>query len=250
MTPTISCIITVFNCEAYLGEALDSAFAQTRPPDEVIVVDDGSTDGTPAVAQGYGERVRYVRQPNRGPAGGRNRGIAMASGELIAFLDADDIWLPGKLARQVRHFAERPDLQASVTQLRNFWTEELRAEAEAMRDHALAAEALPGFVPQTLVARREVFGSVGLFDEALLIGEDTDWFLRASDLRIALEMVPEVLVLRRFHANNLTRTATVAQSKLPDIVWRSLQRRRASERPDTSSVSSPINNGTSGEAIS
>jgi len=202
-------------------------FAQTLPPTEVIVVDDGSTDGTWDVIERFGARVRYVHQDNQGPAAARNKGIALATGQLLAFLDADDLWLPQKLARQVRRFAERADLQVSVTQVRNFWVEELCAEAEAMRDHRLAAAALPGYVPQTMLARREVFARVGSFDETLRIGEDTDWFLRATDLGTAMELLPEVLVMRRFHRTNLTRAGTVLQSNLADAVWRSLQRRRA-----------------------
>ena len=227
MRDAISCIIPVFNGEAYLGEALESVFLQTLSPAEVIVVDDGSTDGTRDVIDRFGRRVRYVRQDNRGPAAARNRGIALANGPLLAFLDADDLWLPPKLDHQARRFAERRDLQVSVTQVRNFWIEELRAEANAMLDHRLAAVALPGYVPQTMLARREVFARVGPFDERLRIGEDTDWFLRVADLGTAVELLPEVLVMRRLHRTNLTRAGNVLQSNLADAVWRSLQRRRA-----------------------
>ncbi|MGD9509361.1 MAG: glycosyltransferase family 2 protein [Geminicoccaceae bacterium] len=227
MPVAISCVIPVFNGEAYLGEALDSVFAQTLPPTEVIVVDDGSTDGTREVIDRFGTRVRYVHQENRGPAAARNKGIALAIGELLAFLDADDLWLPRKLARQTQRLAERGDLQVSVTQVRNFWIEELRVEAEAMRDHRLAAAALPGYVPQTMLARREAFVRVGLFDETLRTGEDTDWFLRAADLGTMAELLPEVLVMRRFHRTNLTRVGNALRSNLADSVWRSLQRRRA-----------------------
>ena len=227
MPAAISCIIPVFNGEAFLGEALASVFAQTLLPAEVIVVDDGSTDGTRDVVDRFGERIRYVYQDNKGPAAARNKGIALATGSLLAFLDADDLWLPQKLARQVRRFAERGDLQVSVTQVRNFWIEELRAEANAMLDHRLAAVALPGYVPQTMLARREVFARVGPFDERLRIGEDTDWFLRATDLGIVMELIPEVLVRRRLHHTNLTRSGGELRSNLTDAVWRSLQRRRA-----------------------
>jgi glycosyltransferase involved in cell wall biosynthesis len=227
MAAAISCVIPVFNGEAYLGEALDSVFAQTLPPTEVIVVDDGSTDGTWDVVDRFGARVRYIRQDNQGPGAARNTGIALATGQLLAFLDADDLWLPQKLDRQVRRFAERADLQVSVTKVRNFWIEELRAEAEAMRDHRLSADALPGYVPQTMLARREVFARVGRFDETLRVGEDTDWFLRAADLGTEVELLPEVMVMRRFHRTNLTRAGNALQSNLADAVWRSLQRRRA-----------------------
>jgi glycosyltransferase involved in cell wall biosynthesis len=224
--PAISCVIPVFNGEAFLAEALDSVFAQTLAPDEVIVVDDGSTDGTQAVLRRYGDRVRYVHQQNKGPAAARNRGIGMARGDLFAFLDADDLWLPEKLVRQIACFAERPNLDVSLTQVRNFWIDELHAEMQSMQGHSLSVPALPGFVPQTMLARRRVFDRIGPFDEGLRIGEDTDWFLRATDGGAVLELVPQVLVLRRFHHSNLTRDASAVRNNLADAVWRSLRRRR------------------------
>src|SRR5690242_4967891 len=96
--PTVTCIVPVFNGERYLGEALDSIFAQGHQPLEVLVVDDGSTDGSAAVAKSYGDRVRYFFQPNAGPAAARNLGLEAARGEFIAFLDADDLWHRDKLA--------------------------------------------------------------------------------------------------------------------------------------------------------
>src|SRR5712692_4526575 len=93
----ISCIVPVFNGERYLGETLDSILAQTYRPLEIIVVDDGSTDGTPAVANGYSEFIRYLWQANAGEAAARDQGLKVAQGELMAFLDADDLWHPKKL---------------------------------------------------------------------------------------------------------------------------------------------------------
>ena len=102
MTPgLISCVIPVFNGERYLGEALESVLAQSYQPLEVIVVDDGSTDETAEVARRYGERVRYVWQPNAGETAARNLGLTAAHGEFIAFLDADDVWDSEKLERQI-----------------------------------------------------------------------------------------------------------------------------------------------------
>jgi glycosyltransferase involved in cell wall biosynthesis len=106
--PVVSVVIPAFNAARYLGEALDSVFGQTLTDLELVVVDDGSTDETPQVVQGYGSRVRYVRQPNAGVASARNRGVAESSGRYVAFLDADDVWLPGKLERQLEALAARP----------------------------------------------------------------------------------------------------------------------------------------------
>jgi len=227
----ISCIVPVFNGEAFIGEALESVFAQTLLPAEVIVVDDGSSDRTADVVRRFGKRVRYLRQQNAGPAAARNRGIEAASGELIAFLDADDLWLEEKLARQAQRFARRPELEISLTHVRNFWVAELRAEEERMQDHPLATSALPGYVTQAMMARRRVFETVGPFDEKLRVGEDTDWFLRASDCGAVLEVLPDVLVRRRFHEGNLSRQRAAIRDHLVDAVARSLRRRRSEVPP-------------------
>ena len=130
----ISCVIPCYNGERFLGAALDSVIAQTLPPAEIIVVDDGSTDGSTAdVAANYGSRVTYLRQDNAGPAAARNRGLACARGDFVAFLDADDLWHQDKLARQAVRFEARPELDISVTHLRAFWEFEVRHEQDALR---------------------------------------------------------------------------------------------------------------------
>jgi glycosyltransferase involved in cell wall biosynthesis len=106
----ISVVIPAYNRQRWLGRAIDSVLSQERPADEIIVVDDGSTDGTGQVASGYGKRIRYIRQDNAGPSAARNAGIAAATGNWIAFLDADDQWLPHKLRLQTEHLCRHPEL--------------------------------------------------------------------------------------------------------------------------------------------
>src|SRR5436305_4940478 len=107
---TVSVIIPAYNYARYIAEAIDGALAQTHAPLEVIVVDDESTDDTPRVLAGYGDRIRTIRQPNGGAAAARNTGMAAARGEYVAFLDADDVWLPRKLELQLQRFEADPDL--------------------------------------------------------------------------------------------------------------------------------------------
>jgi glycosyltransferase involved in cell wall biosynthesis len=123
----VSCIVPVYNGERYLAEALESILGQTYRSLEVIVVDDGSTDGTAAVLATYRQRITCLHQTNAGHAAARNRGLAVARGEFVAFLDADDLWHPEKLARQMARFQARPELDASVTHVQNFWMAELGA---------------------------------------------------------------------------------------------------------------------------
>src|SRR5579863_4931679 len=104
--PTVSVVIPTYNYARFLGQAIDSVLAQTCPVKEIIVVDDGSTDDTFNVLARYGPAVRALKQKNCGPAAARNRGVGIAGGDLIAFLDADDFWMPDKLAKQVRRLKE------------------------------------------------------------------------------------------------------------------------------------------------
>jgi len=226
----VSCIIPCYNAERFLGEAIESVIAQTLSPTEIIVIDDGSTDGSAAVAARYADRVKYLHQHNAGPAAARNRGVELSRGDFVAFLDADDLWHSEKLERQAARFAARPELEACVTHLTAFWEDEVRHEQEALQGHARTRSSLPGYVMQTMLAHRSAFAKTGTLNPALRFGEDTEWFIRARDAGVVLEMMSDVLVFRRFHANNLTRSRgnKVLKSGILEMVQSSLERRRQS----------------------
>jgi glycosyltransferase involved in cell wall biosynthesis len=229
--PLISCIVPVFNGERYLGESLDSILAQSYRPIEIIVVDDGSTDATREVVASYGDQVRYLWQPNAGPPRARNFGLLLAQGQFVAFLDADDLWQPDKLSLQMARFRERPELDLCVTYCQVFWIPELHEEEVRFRDHRLS-QPLPGYVTQTLLARRALFDTVGDFDTSRRVGDPADWFLRAAEQRAVMEILPEVLVYRRFHENNFSvesdtrRMRPSMQDAILQVVKASLDRRR------------------------
>ncbi len=201
---TVSCVIPARNAERYLAEAIDSVLGQTHPVREVIIVDDGSTDSTRAVAARYGPPVVLIRQPPMSIAAARNAGVGRAGGEFIAFLDADDLWLPAKLERQLARFRERPGTDISVTRFQNFWDPELRDEAERYAGHPLA-EPMSGYMPSVLLTRRELFERIGSFDERIPLGADTRWFVHALERGAVLDELDEVLVRRRLHATNDSR---------------------------------------------
>ena len=228
----ISCIIPVFNGERYLREAIDSILAQTHRPLEIIIVDDGSTDGTRAVVANYGDQVRYVWQPNSGPATARNLGLSRAAGEFVAFLDADDLWHAEKLARQMARFDARPELDFCVAHVQNFWIAELRDEEERFRNNRVA-KPLPGYVTGTLLARRRLFDTIGVFDTKLAHGDSTDWFLRASECGAVMELLPVVLSFRRLHQINRSRLlASRSRNEFLNIVKASLDQRRGKKIED------------------
>jgi glycosyltransferase involved in cell wall biosynthesis len=222
----VSCIVPVFNGERYLAEALDSILKQSYEPLEIIVADDGSTDGTREVVQRYGTRVRYLHQFNAGPVVARNLGLGAATGEFVAFLDADDLWHAEKLARQMARFDTRPELDVCVAHVQNFWVPELREEEERFRTHRLSRP-LPGYLTVTLLARRSLFEAVVPFNTALRHGDSADWFLRAAEHGAVIELLPDVLYYRRLHQTNRSRLlASNSRDEFLKIVKASIDRRR------------------------
>lgn len=223
MNPLVSVIVPVFNCERFLAEAVQSVLAQDYRPIEIIVIDDGSTDGSAAVASSF-PQVTLVRQENRGVAAARNAGLAAARGEVIAFIDADNIWLPGKLSREMRHFAGHPETGYTVCHLSTFVTPGDSAPLWFTADRQ--GKSAP-FCPGLLAARRSVFENVGGFDPRCRRGEDLDWFMRANEAGVHMEMFDEVLTMHRIHSSSLTADRAQTRRSLFEVAKLSLERRRA-----------------------
>jgi len=179
----VSAVIPCYNYGRFLGEAIESVLAQTRPAHEVIVVDDGSTDDTPEVVRRFGGRTRYVRTPNRGVCAARNTGIALAEGGLVAMLDADDRWLPQKLERQVLIIAGNPKIGLLHAGSRVFDGETGETLCKPMPSPRMDIHALMNrcavSLPSTVVPRR-VFNDVGGFNEALSYAADWEMWLRIA----------------------------------------------------------------------
>jgi glycosyltransferase involved in cell wall biosynthesis len=217
-------VIPVYNGARYLGEAIDSALAQSYPHIEIVVIDDGSTDGSGGVAASYSDRVRCIRQDNGGPPVARNRGVQEARGDIIAFLDSDDLWHREKIERQVAPLEQRRELDGCLCHAKMFWIDELADEGARFESHPRSQA--PGYGSSTMVARRELFDRIGDFDPALRFGDLVDWFLRAERSGTLFEMLPDVLAYRRMHHTNLSRQARGRDAYL-DIVKGALDRKRA-----------------------
>jgi len=200
----ISCVIPVFNGAAFLDQALESVFTQTHPAIEIVVVDDGSTDLTPQIVHCYGDSVRYVRQSNAGPSAARNTGIAHSTGDFVAFLDADDRWIPEKTALQVTHFEADADLGICTSFQKNFWEDAQRATQE-QASNATLSEPHPG-ASATLMVRRQIFKEIGVFDPALQHRDTASWLLKARSAGVKTLEIRDVLVHRRLHESNLSRS--------------------------------------------
>jgi glycosyltransferase involved in cell wall biosynthesis len=197
--PYFSVIIPVYNRYRPVKEAVDSVLAQTFTDYELIVVDDGSTDDTPRVAEEYGERIRCLRQENRGVSAARNAGVAASSAPWLAFLDSDDRWLPEKLARQARFIRENPGI--SIMQTDETWIR--RGRRVNPRNRHLKREGhifldsleLCLISPSAAIMSRECFDRYGPFDEDLPACEDYDLWLRVT-ARERVGLAPERLVVR------------------------------------------------------
>ncbi len=200
----VSCVIPVFNGERFLAEAIDSVLAQSYDCVEVIVVDDGSTDATRTVAASYAPRVSHVYQRNAGPSSARNAGIRHAAGAYIAFLDSDDIWRADKLTIQMKCFAARADLAICTAFMHNFWSTDLGAERDAADATALIADQ-PN-LGSTFMVRRALFDAIGLLDPSLKHRDLHEFVLRATDAGHAVQALQDVLVDRRIHDANMSRT--------------------------------------------
>ena len=213
MGPEVSVVIPVHNGAEYIGPAIESVLGQTWSDLEVIVVDDGSTDDTPEVVRRYDARVRCVRQDNRGVAAARNRGIAESRARYVAFLDADDLWRPEKLARQMRALRESPRGRVCATAFQVV-DEQLRPLEVRGGEHGVTRDLLlRGNVvgtPSTVVGERALFEAAGGFDPALSQCADWDMWIRLST-RTEFLCLAELLVLYRSHAGNMSRSVPLLE---------------------------------------
>jgi glycosyltransferase involved in cell wall biosynthesis len=222
----ISVLIPCYNAARYLSEALESAFAQGLPLHEVVVVDDGSTDETERVVAAFGERVQYHRQTHAGIGTARNRALELSSGELIAFLDADDVWPSGSLAARLAALEADDSLEYVYGDVEQFVSPEL-PEEWARRHGAAVLTASPARVVGAMLARRRAFTTVGCFSETLRIGETVDWVARADDLGVRNECLPRLVLRRRLHTANTGLTLQGSRSDYLAVARAALARRRS-----------------------
>lgn len=220
MSATVAVIIPTYNQSSFLGEAIQSVLAQTRPADEVIVVDDGSTDSTEAIVETFGSRVRAIRQRNSGVAAARNNGVRSSSSDYLAFLDSDDVWLPRKLEVQINCFQSRPDLG-----LVHCGVEDIDEQGRKLRERldgveGAIADSLLEFNGTSILGGgsgammpRNVFDKVQGFDERLSTSADWDLYYRIAR-RYPVGFVPEVVLKYRLHGSNMHGNARAMEKDM------------------------------------
>lgn len=214
----VSVVIPTYNRMKDLPQAIDSVLGQSYQPFEIIVVDDGSTDGTETMVRSRYPQVRYLRQSNRGPAAARNAGIKAASGRYVAFLDSDDRWTPRKLEQQIGLFRMKPEVGLVFSSVRfvnrqGTPVEERRYDPSFRGRVAERLLSWSGIILSSVVVRRDGLDRVGLFEEDLIIGEDWDLYFRLA-MEVPFDFIDEPLVLRLVHEGNLQNDFTKIELKL------------------------------------
>ena len=207
--PLVSTIIPVYNAEKFLAETIESVLAQTYSNIEFLVVNDGSTDRSGEIARSFGDKVRYIEKPNGGVSSARNLGISETKGELIAFLDADDLWAPTKIEKQVARFNEldRPGLVLSeayyIDVNGNRTGENQLPDQKQLIENILLLGPETGLFASTGVVHRAVFEKVGGFDKQLSTSADGDFLCRATISGFDIHTVTEPLAMYRQHGNQM-----------------------------------------------
>ncbi len=206
----VSAVITAYNSEAYIAEAIHSVLKQSRAVDEIVVVDDGSTDHTRQVVAEFADQgIKFIQQENKGAGGARNRGIRETSGEFIAFLDADDVWLEDKTLLQLDYLARHPKA-GLVSGFAHWWNvakDKVHISGSATRNmNVLRREILVHNVlgnPSMVMVRRSALADVGTFDEKIRWGQDWELWMRLVE-KYDAAVIPQPVTIYRWHQNNLS----------------------------------------------
>ncbi|MBI1272554.1 MAG: glycosyltransferase [Alphaproteobacteria bacterium] len=222
--PYVSVIVPYYNASRHIGEALASIRAQAYEPLEIIVVDDASDEEHAACPDLIAPDVTlYWLNINGGPAAARNAGLDRAQGELIAFLDADDLWPEGKLAAQVAAMQADPSIDIATGKIKYVWLDGARDPNYKLPEDNTINHVNLG----ALIARREVFDRIGCFDATKRFSEDQDWWLRAREHGMKVHMADETTLIYRRHEGNMTRHCEVKAMGMLETLKQSLDRRRA-----------------------
>ena len=221
----VSVIVPVYNGEKFIESAVRNVLRQSHSPSELIVVDDGSTDRTAELLKAFQGVIRYVRQKKSGPAAARNHGLKLAVGDIVAFLDADDLWPDTKLETHVGFLKENPDVDIVQGLIQQMMLNKSKASSSDMI-FDLSSAPYQFINIGSATYRKSVFDRIGDFDETLFDNEDTDWFIRAWEKNVKKVLINEVSLYYRLHDENMVWHQRPAQLALLKIFKRHLDRRR------------------------
>jgi glycosyltransferase involved in cell wall biosynthesis len=221
---TISVLIAAYNARDTIAETLASVLNQTLLPDEIIVVDDGSTDHTGKVAAAASNVIRVIRQTNQGPAAALNMGLKLATGDLLSFVDADDLWERDKLAVQTRALAEQIELDGVAGHVRCFFCP--TNDQETNRRYRLPDGPEPCWLSGAMLLRRHCFRRCETFAENLWAGFYIDWYDRACAAGLIFGMLPNVVLHRRIRPGSMSHRSQRRDAAMVEMARRAIERRR------------------------
>jgi uncharacterized protein (DUF1919 family)/GT2 family glycosyltransferase len=221
----VTVIIPVYNGERFLAGAVENVLKQNYDPLEIIIVDDGSTDGTALIASTFKHCVRYYYQPNRGPAAARNLGIKEARGDVIAFQDVDDLWPVNKLRHQMSCLEKDPSVEIVQGLIQTMELDASAPPGELVFEETSAPYQFISL--NSAVYRHSVFDKVGLLDEMLRDNEDTDWFIRAWENNVTKVVLDQVALFYRKHDRNMSRQQDRCDLQLVRLFKKHLDRCRS-----------------------
>lgn len=219
----ISVIIPIYNDALYIKEALTSVLSQGVESLEVLIVDDGSTDNFEEKINEFNDsRIRLIKQANSGAAEARNNGIRHASGEYVAFLDADDIWAPNKLKLQLEILISRKEINMVYGQVEEFYDASINGYADLQKD----VKTFVGYSPIALLISKSDFIRVGDFQSKWKVAEFIDWYDRAKHVGLTEIILPDILAFRRIHSGNIDRLQRPDAKQYVAVLKEALDRRR------------------------
>jgi glycosyltransferase involved in cell wall biosynthesis len=218
--PSVGAAIPAYNAERWLAQAIESLLAQSAVPGDILVLDDGSTDATATVAGRFGSPVRVLSQANAGIGAARNRAVELVRGEIVAFLDADDLYTPSSIATRLDVLLERPHVGAVFGHERRF------AEIRDGKPVPIGPSR-PSPLPGSMLVRRDALELVGRFPADTRVAEGLDWLLRAQELSVESVTVEEQVLWRRVHGENNSVRHRDSMGEFARTLKASLDRRRA-----------------------
>ncbi|CAD6878792.1 Glycosyl transferase [Methylomonas albis] len=230
----ISAVIPAYNSAKFIRAAISSIQAQTSKVDEIIVVDDGSMDDTEQIVKDISHAIIYHKQLNQGPSAARNKGIELASGDWIAFLDADDQWTPDKIAKQIQTLQAHPELHLIAGDMTEIDNDDLLITNSVLAKHqmlasfqhlagkpvpnALAALVMKNFIPTgTVLVKRHTLIETGMFNAEIRFGEDLELWAKIAACH-PITCLPDILMLRRQHGNNATQASEAMLINLTKVM--------------------------------
>jgi glycosyltransferase involved in cell wall biosynthesis len=225
-TESLSIVVPAYNAAAFLPTALDSILKQSIKPLEILVVDNLSTDRTAEIALAYGAPVRLLSCDRPGPACARNDAVLQAKGIWISFLDADDVWAENTLELYFTAVQANPAIDCVYGGIRNF------KEHVNTTGGYFSGEVLPALLPGAMMMRRTAFDGIGQFNEEFELGTVIEWGFRVKEANLQITALPEVVLHRRIHEDNICKRKKEHNQAYPQIVKAALDRRRkASVKP-------------------